>query len=107
MTLSDALKQAWKIAKENKAMEDAATKASAERVLKNSFYNRFDKKIAGITGCWVKPIVKREYSEKFIKDAMYAMFRDNNFYIIQLDKHFKVMYPQRFREFIRNNLKDR
>lgn len=66
-----------------------------------------EKKIAGITGCWVKPIVKREYSEKFIKDAMYAMFRDNNFYIIQLDKHFKVMYPQRFREFIRNNLKDR
>lgn len=46
MTFSDALKQAWKIAKENKAMEDAAVKASAERVSKNSFYNRFDKKVA-------------------------------------------------------------
>lgn len=46
MTFSDALKQAWKIAKENKVMEEASAKAFAERASKSSFYNRFDKEIS-------------------------------------------------------------
>lgn len=46
MTFSEALKQAWKIAKDNKAMMEASAKASTERASKNGFYNRFDKKMS-------------------------------------------------------------
>lgn len=46
MTFSDALKQAWKIAKENKAMEETFAKAFAERTSKSGFYNKFEKKIS-------------------------------------------------------------
>lgn len=66
-----------------------------------------EKKIRDITGGWVKPVVKREYSEEFIKEVMYETFQDNGFYIIQEDKRFNVLYPQRFREFIRDILKNK
>lgn len=46
MTFSDALRQAWKRAKEMKEMAEAAEKAAKERALKNDFYSKFDKKIA-------------------------------------------------------------
>lgn len=65
------------------------------------------KEVEAVTGYWVKPIVKREFSEKFIKDTMYDMFKDMNLYILMLDNRLSHLYQERFREFVRSYLKER